>query len=197
MGEDAKMKATIHLARMYYPVHTLGPGERVGIWLAGCDRGCPECIAPELQECSNGTPVTIDEVMGYIRKLCAHADGFTISGGEPFFFPDELKNLIDAISGISDDIMIFTGYTIEELKEMRDENVADVLAHISVLIDGPYIGERNDGKGLRGSSNQNIHIFKHAERYPDLETCERGMQLVIDDHRVMTIGIPWVNNNDK
>lgn len=191
------MKATIHLARMYYPVHTLGPGDRIGIWLAGCDRGCPECIAPELQKCDNGTPVTIDEVMGYIRTLCDRAEGITISGGEPFFFPEELHNLTHALSEISDDVILFTGYTMAELKEMRDENVDGVLKHISVLIDGPYIGERNDGRGLRGSSNQTIHILRHAERYPDLETCERSMQLVIDNNRVMTIGIPWVKNDDK
>lgn len=194
--EDVEEKATVNLARMYYPVHTLGPGDRVGIWLAGCDRGCPECITPGLQEYASGTPVEIDEVMGYIRRLCGCAEGFTISGGEPFYVPEDLKNLVFAISQISEDIIIFTGYTMKELKEMRDQNVDAVLSHISVLVDGPYIGELNDGKGLRGSSNQKIHILKNFEKYENLEECERSMQLVVDGQRVMTIGMPWVNDDD-
>ena len=30
------IEAKISLGRMYYPVKSLGPGNRVGIWLNGC-----------------------------------------------------------------------------------------------------------------------------------------------------------------
>ena len=184
------MEQTINLARMYYPVRTLGPGDRVGIWLAGCDRRCPGCISPELQSSGAGRAVRVDEVIGYITRLCDTACGFTISGGEPFLHPDELKSLIYGLYGLLDDIIIFTGYTLDELELMRDDDVDYVLEHISVLIDGPYRKELSTDRGLRGSSNQTIHIFKHFERYKDLVTCERSLQVVVADSRVMTIGIP-------
>ena len=34
---------------MLAPIHSLGPGERVCLWVQGCGRGCPGCISPELQ----------------------------------------------------------------------------------------------------------------------------------------------------
>ena len=39
----------LSIARIYYPVKTLGPGNRIGIWTAGCPRRCSGCISPELQ----------------------------------------------------------------------------------------------------------------------------------------------------
>lgn len=188
---------TVNLARIYYPVTTLGPGKRVGIWLAGCDRDCPECVSPELKSRSSGTPVTVDEIMKHVKQLCADADGFTISGGEPFYNPIETGVLVSAINEITNEIIIFTGYTLEELRDMQDENVDYVLDNISVLIDGPFIAELNDGVGLRGSSNQNIHIFKHVEIYENLRNCERGMQVVVNGDSVMTIGIPLVSKDEN
>ena len=40
----------IYVARILYPVKVLGPGNRVGIWLAGCDHKCLGCSNPELWE---------------------------------------------------------------------------------------------------------------------------------------------------
>ena len=180
----------VNLARIYYPVTSLGPGKRVGIWLAGCDRNCAGCISPELRISSNGTYVEVDEIMKNILKHCSDADGFTISGGEPFISPEGLKKLVEAISKMWTDIIIFTGYKLSELLEMNDDNVNYILDNISVLIDGPFIEELNDNRGLRGSSNQNIHVFKKADMYRGLNDCERSVQVVVNNDRVMTIGIP-------
>lgn len=187
----------VNLARIYYPVTVLGPGKRVGIWLAGCDRNCPGCISPELKTSSSGTYVEVTEIMKNIQKLCSDAEGFTISGGEPFTSPDGLCALVREISKMSEDIIIFTGYRLSELMEMRDDNVDYILDNISVLVDGPFIEALNDGKGLRGSSNQNIHVFKNAERYGNLNDCERSLQVVVNNDRVMTIGIPVVSEDDQ
>ena len=186
----------INLARMYYPVRTLGPGQRVGIWLAGCDRDCPECISPELKNPGSGTLVPIHEIMCHIRKISGTADGFTISGGEPFYSPHELRELVREITGITDDIIIFTGYTLKELRGLHDHDVDYILENISVLIDGPYVAELGCGTGLRGSSNQQIHVFKNEEKYRDIEQCERSMQVVVNGDRVITIGIPLVSDDD-
>ena len=184
------MSDKVNLARLYYPVKTLGFGKRIGIWLAGCDRDCPYCITPELRDAKAGRAVSVDEIVGHAKKLCRDMDGFTISGGEPFFYREDLKALVRAISKLSEDIIIYTGYTLEELVKIHDENIDYVLDNISVLVDGPYVHELNDKKGLRGSSNQRIHVFKFKERYADFEHEKRGVQVIVEGDRVITIGIP-------
>lgn len=184
------VKSKISLGRMYYPVRSLGPGNRVGIWLNGCNRCCNGCISPELQEYDSSKELTVDEIMHMIKKIEAPIDGFSISGGEPFFKPESLNSMVISLANVCDDIIIFTGYTIEELQEQNNAAVNSVLNTCAVLIDGPYIKELNDNKGLRGSSNQRCWVFKYKDRYEGVETSERTVQNIIYGNRVLTIGIP-------
>ena len=52
--------------------------------------------------------------------------------------------------------------------------------------------EMNDGIGIRGSSNQTLHVFKHRERYCGLDTCKREVQNILYGNKLITIGIPEV-----
>ena len=65
----------------------------------------------------------------------------------------ELSVLLQKIKAISDDILVYTGFEIEELTTKQLEN-------ISVLIDGKYKEELNNNSLLRGSFNQRIHILE-------------------------------------
>lgn len=184
------IEAKISLGRMYYPVKALGPGNRVGIWMNGCHRRCAGCISPELQKYDASKEVTINELMKMIQRIEAPIDGFTISGGEPFLNPLSLNALVQSLAGICDDILIFTGYTIEELRAQESKAVDSVLNTCAALIDGPYIQELNDNKGLRGSSNQRCLIFKYHDRYQEIETSDRTLQNIMYGNKVLTIGIP-------
>ena len=184
------LEAKISLGRMYYPVKALGPGNRVGIWLNGCHRGCAGCISPELQKYDASKEVTVNELLKMIQRIEAPIDGFTVSGGEPFLNPMALNALVQSLADISDDILIFTGYTIEELRAQKSEAVNSVLNTCAALIDGPYIQELNDNKGLRGSSNQRCLIFRYHDRYQGIETSDRMLQNVMYGNKVLTIGIP-------
>ena len=75
----------MNIARILYPVKVLGPGNRIGIWVCGCRRGCKGCSNPELWNQKPEYEATIDEVMKLISRIAQQhpADGFTISGGEP------------------------------------------------------------------------------------------------------------------
>lgn len=184
------VEAKISLARLYYPVKALGPSNRVGIWMNGCNRGCEGCISPELQEYDASKEVTVNELMLMIRRIQTPIDGFTISGGEPFLNPMALNALVRSLVSICDDILIFTGYTIEELRARESEDVDSVLNTCATLIDGPYIQDLNDNKGLRGSSNQRCLIFKYHDRYQGIETSDRTLQNVMYGNKMLTIGIP-------
>ena len=190
LSDGSAMEEKISIARIYYPVKVLGPGRRVGIWLTGCSRACKGCISPELQPYDKSREVTAEDVSRMLDKIPGAIDGFTISGGEPFYNSRALSVLIHAISGRSDDIIVFTGYTIEELQKMDDPYTDEVLGSISVLIDGPFEADLTDCKGLRGSANQNIHVFRYHDRYEGLEDCVTELQPIVYGNNLLTIGIP-------
>ncbi|MCD7822948.1 MAG: radical SAM protein [Oscillospiraceae bacterium] len=182
----------LSVARIYYPVKTLGPGERIGIWTAGCCRNCQGCISPELKSIEAGKELSTSEIIGIIRRIGKSPDGFTISGGEPFLQPDALCDLVEELALISDDILIYTGFTLDELAAMHDENVDRIIAQSSAIVDGPYVDELNDSIGIRGSSNQKLHVFRHHELYRGLDACKREVQTVLYGNSMLTIGIPEV-----
>ncbi len=149
----------MYIARVLYPVEVLGPGKRVGIWFCGCPRRCKGCSNPELwefQERYNTTAETVERLIKNIAKD-HRIDGFTITGGDPMYQSEALQDLIRLLLPISEDILVYTGSMIEELPK-------EYLNRISVLIDGPYVEERNNNCLLRGSDNQRIHILDSAVR---------------------------------
>ena len=183
----------LHIARMYYPVLTLGPGKRLGIWTAGCPRACPGCISPELQDTENGRTMTPGQVLGLLRSLGEKPEGITISGGEPFLDPHALLELLKGLREITEDILLFTGFRMEQLE--KDPICAAAAAMCAVIVDGPYEREKNTGVGLRGSDNQNIIVNRFAERYAGAEAWDRQLQLVTYGGNLLSLGIPGGGNH--
>ena len=148
----------MYVARVLYPVEVLGPGKRVGIWFCGCPRRCKGCSNPELWEFQEKYKTTPNAVFEMVKTIAKdhQIDGFTITGGDPFYQSENFKQLLEMLKGVSDDIIVYTGYTREELKPDNFEN-------ISVLIDGEYIEELNDNSLLKGSSNQEVHILDDSK----------------------------------
>lgn len=180
----------MYIKRICYPICTLGPGRRVGIWVSGCKKRCVGCMSPELQDMSYGYNYSVPDIIKIIKKIVGTIDGFSISGGEPFLQASELSDLVRTIcQEYTDDIIVYSGYTMKELRDSEDPNVESVLHSISVLIDGPYVDELNDGIGIRGSSNQVIHIIRHAADYSNLGTQRRNLQCFRYENRLLLIGI--------
>lgn len=180
----------LNIGEIWYPVTTLGYGKRLGIWFQGCQKNCIDCISPEFKAKANGKLLHIEDLGKNIPQDCM-IDGLTISGGEPFDQPQGLLKLVQWFENrYSDDILIFTGYTLEELHKKNSLIIEKILNHISVLIDGEYIEDLNSGIGLRGSSNQNIYIWKNKDKYKDVEKCVRKIQCVFLKDRLWMIGIP-------
>src|SRR5919197_588417 len=85
------------LAKAHYPVTTLGPGTRAGLWTQGCTIGCVGCLSRDTWHPDPRTAVPVGTVLGWLASLPGPVDGVTISGGEPFQQPDALAALLHGI----------------------------------------------------------------------------------------------------
>lgn len=182
------------VARVLYPVKVLGIGNRVGIWTSICKHKCDGCSNPELWEANDSQKVSIEELFNTIKQIneFKKIDGFTITGGDPFYQADELNKLIDKLLQISDDIIIYTGFTYQELLDSKNKDIKDILNKISILIDGKYIKELNDNSFMVGSSNQQKIILnkKYQQEYEKYfnENTNQIQNFVLDDG-IVSVGI--------
>lgn len=167
----------INTADGYLRVHqtvksitTLGPYRRYGLWVQGCTRGCPGCETAEAQPTDGGYTVDINELAEEIIGI-EEIEGITVSGGEPYLQKNGLTLLLSAIREKRDlGVILYTGYHFNEIKSEKLTGLCDV------IIDGPYISELNDEKGIRGSSNQKvIHI---TDRYRDFPFCSENLRRI-------------------
>ena len=118
----------------------------------------------------------------------APVDGFTLTGGDPMEQP-EIAGLLPELREISGDILLYTGYTLEQLREMP--GASGVLENVSVLIDGEYIAERNTGCPLRGSDNQRVIFLDESLRAVYEEYMRQGnmIQNFTVENSVVSVGI--------
>lgn len=181
------MKLYVHMRER--AVTTLGPGCRYVVWVSGCSRSCPGCIAPEAQDMHSGTPVEVGALAWEI--ILSGADGLTISGGEPFLQAPALAELIAAVRRKRDlGVIVYTGYLYEELPALPGG--PELLEQTDLLIDGPYIRELDDGLSLRGSSNQ--RVLPLTQRYADCldlyGTKSREQEIFSHGASIHYVGIP-------
>lgn len=181
----------MYIGRLFYPVLSLGYGKRIGIWFCGCNRDCMGCSSPELKNQTSENNISIEAIFNILEDIIKEADGVTISGGEPFEQSKDLRKLIEWLRNKGlDDILVYSGYTLNELKEKEDEDVWYCLNNIAALIDGPYEQLLDDGKGIRGSSNQNVYIYKYYDRHKRILTVDRKQQCIKLENKLIFIGLP-------
>lgn len=178
----------MYIARILYPVEVLGPGKRIGIWFAGCHHHCKGCSNPELWDQPEKYHVSVNTVMALVNSIAEQhqVDGFTLTGGDPMEQADELPPLLERLSAISKDILVYTGFLYDEIRDK------DVLKFISVLIDGPYQEDRNHGQKLIGSDNQVIYYLNPEveEKYRNyLADGESKIQNFTSVDGVVSVGI--------
>lgn len=172
----------------------LGPAPRLLLWLHGCNRNCPGCIAVDWNNNSSAQYSLSVDTIANIVNTADELEGITISGGEPFL---QAESLCELVCKIKKGIIIYSGYTIEELREMKLESVSLTLENIDVLIDGRYIEELNDDMPFRGSSNQRIHLL--TDRYRDYYSiaCKRKTFTLKENGYLYLYGIPDKNDRNE
>lgn len=182
-------------------VKVLGPGTRYVLWVQGCKKRCPGCIFPEGQVIGkNGYWVNVDDLAKEI-KYTKGLTGITISGGEPFLQSKGIAKLLKIIRKETLlDVMIYSGYTFEELKQWNNVNVNYILNNCDILIDGEYVENLNNNKMYRGSDNQTIHFL--SDKYKSFERIinnrqNRSIEFVYNDGELFVVGLPEKDFNVK
>ena len=142
----------IALSRMHFPVTTLGPGERVGLWFQGCSIRCPGCISMDTWA-FNKNLVNISEVFELLESWLPTADGITITGGEPFDQFHQLKEILRFVQNFDHiNSFVYSGYEQEELaNQLKKLN-----GLIDIIMTGPLDISYSQSKPLRGSDNQRL-----------------------------------------
>lgn len=183
----------LSLSRMHFPVTTLGPGRRIGIWFQGCSIRCPGCISADTWGPGHRR-LSLEQLLEQITPWLLEAEGITISGGEPFDQFDALRSLLEGLRRLSElDILVYSGYSLEQL----NEPLLQTKGLIDALISDPYIAALSQTMALRGSDNQRLSLLTplgrarlgHYER--PLEPTDKALDLMFDESgSVWMAGIP-------
>ena len=183
----------VALSRLHFPVTTLGPGRRLGIWLQGCSIRCPGCISVDTWSATQGH-TTIEAIVEALLPWLPDAEGITVSGGEPFDQPQALTVLLKELRQLRPvDILVYSGYPFDALSTWLRENPG----LIDVLISEPYEERAAQTLALRGSDNQRIHFLTElgSSRFGSFDRSalpdDRRFDVMFDtDGTVWLAGIP-------
>ncbi len=139
-----------------------GPGIRFVIFCQGCPHNCKGCHNPSTHSFEGGNLFSPEEIIKAIDENPL-LQGVTFSGGEPLCQVDGFLQLAKLVKERGLHLLIYTGYTMEELEErMKSENnLKELLMLTDHLIEGRYVEKkRNISLMYRGSENQRIIDMK-------------------------------------
>lgn len=189
--------AELRISHYVDETKVLGPFVRSALWVHGCCFNCEGCLAKEMN--------SREYKAADAEKLAEHflsvkdTDGITISGGEPFLQAEALSLMIRRIRDTRPDygVIIYTGFTLEELKGKNDASTDELLGMADIIIDGKYVKELDDGVPYRGSSNQRILLL--TDRYKDISkeyyntSGKRNIEIQVTGKNIYMVGVPSEN----
>jgi len=159
-SETNSPNESIHLYRIYHHSTVDGPGRRSVVQVAGCSILCAGCYIPETHLRANGRLVSITEIISEIDEKSGEHDGVTILGGEPFDQPECLEILVKRLKAKGYNLVIYSGFTLENLLARNSQSINRILAKTDLLIDGAFQRELASNAGeYRGSSNQKLIYY--------------------------------------
>jgi anaerobic ribonucleoside-triphosphate reductase activating protein len=156
----------LRVAQLVPRTEAEGPGHRFAVWLQGCALRCPGCCNPEMFAFERGTAMTVDALAARILATPG-IEGLSLLGGEPTSQPGPAAELCERVRAAGLSIMLFSGYTLAELKAQARPEVDRLLATVDLLVDGRYEKDQPETKRRWiGSRNQVMH-FLTARYSPD------------------------------
>ena len=170
-----------------------GPGRRAALWVQGCNKRCRGCCNPAYLQLVERELVSASSVLDWLEKAhCAHdLEGVTFLGGEPMLQAQGLAVVAQGAQLLGLSVMVFSGYTKNELDVIQLPGVEHLLRYTDVFVDGPYeanLPEHN--RRWAGSKNQQFHYL--TARY-DAQIESDGEVDRVLEVRLRTNGSVFVN----
>jgi anaerobic ribonucleoside-triphosphate reductase activating protein len=172
MNDHMLPNIQLQIAQIVPCTEAEGPGRRFALWFQGCPLRCPGCCNPEMLPFTGGTALAMSDVLAQIEEATREhgIEGITLLGGEPLAHAAGAAALARAVRSRGLSMMVFSGYTLEEARQMPDPAVAELLAWTDILVDGPYLREQPETRRRWiGSANQRIHFL--SDRYDAGDPC--------------------------
>ena len=171
-----------------------GPGRRFAVWFQGCPLRCAACCNPEMLPFAGGDSISAGGLLTQLRKAARQdgVEGLTLLGGEPLAHAEGAAVLARETQRLGLSVMVFSGYTIEQIRAMGDPDADELLAHTDILVDGPY--DRTQPELSRrwiGSANQRVHFLTERYRQDDPRWRQRNtLEIRLDAGLVTVNGFP-------
>lgn len=164
-----------------------GPGIRYVVWVQGCSLKCKGCFNPHFWSQHGGSIKDVDSMLQDVisaREKFPEIEGVTFLGGEPFEQAESLAELSRGLRKLDFSIMVFSGYTLAELKDHQSREYGsrlNLLSSIDLLADGRYQQDNVDtDRPWVGSKNQEFHFL--TERYSEetlLNSVKDGLEITV------------------
>jgi len=152
----------VNVAHVVDRCRVLGPRERFVVWVQGCPLRCPECHNPSFQPFTDNVWLSPDRLAD--RALATSGiEGVTYVGGEPFSQARALAALSRRVRSAGLSVMVFSGFTLSELRSGAVPFAGDLLDAADLLMDGRYEHGMPTAKPWRGSDNQ--RLVSLSDRY--------------------------------
>lgn len=154
----------VNVAHLVERCRVLGPGDRFVLWVQGCPLRCPGCHNPDFQPFVDATWMTVEELGARILAVSG-IEGVTFVGGEPFAQAQALAMLARRVRRAGLSVMVYSGYTLEELLSGAALFAEALIGSTDLLMDGRYRGDLPSQRPWRGSDNQRLIAL--SEWYAD------------------------------
>jgi anaerobic ribonucleoside-triphosphate reductase activating protein len=121
-----------------------------------------------------GRRIPLGEILAQIHQARDQegVEGISLLGGEPLAHAGAAAALARETRQAGLSVMVFTGYTLEEIRESGDPAVVALLSQTDILVDGPYLRASPERwRRWIGSTNQRIHFL--SDRYRADDPCWR------------------------
>ena len=162
MPDTTAEPLTMQIAQVVPSTEAEGPGKRFAVWFQGCPLRCPGCCNPEFLPFKGGHAKSLREMSAWMERSREESgvEGITMMGGEPFAHLHAAVALAKSARDLNLSVMTFSGFTLEELRERPEPDVAELIALSDILVDGPYLRDQPDTeRRWIGSRNQRIHFL--------------------------------------
>ncbi len=171
------MSTLLSVAQMIPCTEAEGPGKRFALWVQGCPLRCAGCCNLDMLPFEGGQNYTVEAICALLAKSYQEngLEGLTLLGGEPTSQARGLSELARFAQGLGLDVLLFSGYTHDDLLRRGDPDIQALLAETDILVDGPFDREQPETtRRFIGSTNQRLEYLSSKAKRDDPRWNERN-----------------------